>query len=104
MADVTSQEATEAMAARAIEAFEKVNILINSAGINIRGAIDEVTPEQFREVQEINVTGTWLANRAIVPHMKELGYGRIINLSSALGLVGLANRTPTPAARELSPR
>ena len=48
---------------RAIEAFEKVDILINSAGINIRGAIDEVTPEQFREVQEINVTGTWLANQ-----------------------------------------
>ena len=44
VADVTSQEATEAMAARAIEAFEKVDILINSAGINIRGAIDEVTP------------------------------------------------------------
>ena len=99
VADVTSQEATEAMATRAIEAFEKVDILINSAGINIRGAIDEVTPEQFREVQEINVTGTWLANRAIVPHMKELGYGRIINLSSALGLVGLANRTPYTSSK-----
>ena len=99
VADVTSQEATEAMAARAIEAFEKVDILINSAGINIRGAIDEVTPEQFREVQEINVTGTWLANRAIVPHMKELGYGRIINLSSTLGLVGLANRTPYTSSK-----
>ena len=99
VADVTSQEATEAMAARAIEAFEKVDILINSAGINIRGAIDEVTPEQFREVQEINVTGTWLANRAIVPHMKELGYGRIINLSSTLGLIGLANRTPYTSSK-----
>ena len=98
-ADVTDQSATEAMVALALEEFGKVDILINSAGINIRGAIDEITLEEFKQVQDINVTGTWLSNRAVVPHMKEQQYGRIINLSSALGLVGLANRTPYTSSK-----
>ena len=93
-ADVTSQEETEAMAAKCIETFGKVDIVINSAGINIRGSIEEITLEGFQQVQDINVTGTWLTNRAVIPNMKANQYGRIINLSSALGLVGLANRTP----------
>src|ERR1700744_5717378 len=48
---------------------------------------------------EVNVTGTWLCSRAVVPLMKERGWGRIINLASALGLVGLANRTPYTASK-----
>ncbi|NDF22837.1 MAG: SDR family oxidoreductase [Euryarchaeota archaeon] len=93
-ADVTSQEETEAMAAKCIETYGKVDIVINSAGINIRGPIEDITLEGFQQVQDINVTGTWLTNRAVIPNMKANQYGRIINLSSALGLVGLANRTP----------
>jgi NAD(P)-dependent dehydrogenase (short-subunit alcohol dehydrogenase family) len=93
-ADVTSQEETEAMAVKCIETYGKVDILINSAGINIRGSIEEITLEGFQQVQDINVTGTWLACRAVIPYMKANQYGRIINLSSALGLVGLSNRTP----------
>ena len=60
----------------------------------IRGAIDEVSFEDFKKVQDINVNGVWLCARAVLPHMKERGSGRIINLSSTLGLVGLADRTP----------
>lgn len=93
-ADVTSQEETEAMAAKCIETYGKVDVLINSAGINIRGSIEDISLDEFKQVQDINVTGTWLANRAVIPNMKSNQYGRIINLSSALGLVGLSNRTP----------
>jgi NAD(P)-dependent dehydrogenase (short-subunit alcohol dehydrogenase family) len=93
-ADVTQPDQVEAMAAAAMKEFGRIDILVNSAGINIRGAIDAVTPEQFQQVMNINVTGTWLCCRAVAPHMKSKGRGRIINLSSALGLVGLANRTP----------
>jgi NAD(P)-dependent dehydrogenase (short-subunit alcohol dehydrogenase family) len=93
-ADVSKQEDTEAMATKCLEQFGRIDILINSAGINIRGPIDEVSYEEFAEVQRINVDGTWLACRAVLPHMKEKQYGRIINLASALGLVAIANRTP----------
>ena len=92
--DVSSQAEMEAMAAKAIDSLGQIDILINSAGINTRGSIEELTYEQFSEVQRINVDGIWLACRAVLPHMKERGYGRIINMASALGLVAIPNRTP----------
>ncbi len=98
-ADVTVPEQAEAMAAAALRELGRVDILINSAGINIRGPIDELTPAQFQQVMATNVTGTWLACRAVVPHLKRAGGGRIINLASALGLVGLANRTPYASSK-----
>lgn len=98
-ADITKKEQTEAMVQNAIEAFGKIDILINSAGINIRGAIDEVTLEDFNKVMEVNVNGTWLCCRAVTPHMKKNGSGKIINLASTLGVVGLANRTPYTASK-----
>jgi NAD(P)-dependent dehydrogenase (short-subunit alcohol dehydrogenase family) len=98
-ADITDVEQTVGMAKAAVDAFGKIDILINSAGINIRGAIDEVTPEDFSKVMQINVNGTWLCSRAVTPYMKQQGSGKIINLASTLGLVGLANRTPYTASK-----
>jgi len=98
-ADITNQSETEAMAQAAVSAFGKIDILINSAGINIRGPIDEVSYEDFNRVMTVNVNGTWLSSRAVVPFMKERKSGRIINLASTLGLVGLANRTPYTASK-----
>ena len=93
-ADVTHKEEVDTMVETTIQTFGKIDILINSAGINIRGPIDELSYEEFQQVQKINVDGTWLCCRAVVPHMKRVGKGNIINLASTLGLVGLANRTP----------
>lgn len=98
-ADVTSVEHTEAMAKTAMEAFGRIDILINSAGINIRGAIDELTPADFSKVMEVNVTGTWLCCRAVTPYMKKSKSGKIINLASTLGIVGLSNRTPYTSSK-----
>ncbi|MCH8813560.1 MAG: glucose 1-dehydrogenase [Chloroflexi bacterium] len=93
-ADVTKPADTDRVVDAALSEFCKIDILINNAGINIRGSIDELTYEQFKEVQDINVNGMWLCSRAVIPHMRKAKYGRIINMSSSLGLVGLANRTP----------
>jgi gluconate 5-dehydrogenase len=98
-ANVTSKEETEAMASAALDAFGRIDILINSAGINIRGPIDEVTLEDFTKVMQVNVTGTWLCSRAVTPFMKKNKSGKIINLASTLGLVGLANRTPYTSSK-----
>jgi gluconate 5-dehydrogenase len=93
-ADVTDLPALEKVVALIISEFGRLDVLINSAGINIRGAIDELTPEEFKQVMQVNVDGTWNASRAVTPQMKKQGSGRIINMASTLGLVGLANRTP----------
>lgn len=97
--DVTIQAETEAMARATMDAFGRIDILINSAGINIRGAIDELSPDDFNKVMNVNVNGTWLCSRAVTPFMKAQGDGRIINIASTLGLVGLANRTPYTASK-----
>ena len=98
-ADIIVEAEAEAMARRAIQELGGIDILINSAGINIRGPIDEISYEDFQKVQQINVNGTWLASKVVLPHMKEKKHGRIINMSSALGVVGLANRTPYTASK-----
>ena len=92
--DVTQPDQVDAMVETALGEFGKIDILINNAGVNIRGAIDELTYEQFKEVQDVNVNGVWLVSRAVIPHMKKAGKGRIVILASTLGVVGLANRTP----------
>src|SRR5690606_17196048 len=76
-ADVVNKEQTEAMAKAAFDAFGRIDILIKSAGINIRGAIDELQLEEFSKVMDINVTGTWLCCKAVTPYMKEAGKGSI---------------------------
>jgi NAD(P)-dependent dehydrogenase (short-subunit alcohol dehydrogenase family) len=92
--DVTAPEQVDALVAKVLADFGKVDILINNAGINTRGAIDELTLEQFLEVQAINVTGPWLLTRALAGHFKAQKYGRVINIGSTLSIIAIANRTP----------
>ena len=98
-ADICSEREVGGMIAAAEHAFGKVDILINSAGINIRAPIVEMTYEQFSQVMTTNVNGTWLCCRAVVAGMRARKWGRIINVASALSLVGLANRTPYTASK-----
>lgn len=98
-ADVSSEDQVQSVVDTCVEKFGKVDILINNAGINIRGPIDELSLENFKEVMDINVNGVWLFARAVIPHMKKAASGRIINLASTLGLVGLSDRTPYTSSK-----
>jgi gluconate 5-dehydrogenase len=92
--DVTKEESIKDVVAKTVGRFGKIDILINSAGINIRGAIENLAVEEFNRVQQVNVTGTWLACREVVPVMKKNGYGRIINIGSMLSVTAIPERTP----------
>ncbi len=98
-ADVRNEVEVDGIVQRALSAFGKVDILINSAGINIRGPITSLKLEEFERVLGTNVTGTWLTCRAVLPSMRAQGWGRIINISSALGVIGLPGRTPYTASK-----
>ncbi len=98
-ADVVQPDQVASCVGTVMRQFGRIDILINSAGINIRGSIDDITYEQFQQVQRTNVDGTWLCCKAVIPHMKSAGYGRIVNLASTLGLVGLSNRTPYTSSK-----
>lgn len=92
--DVTVEQSVKDTVSRTIDRFGRIDILINSAGINIRGAIEDLSLDDFNKVQQINVTGSWLACREVVPIMKKNGYGRIINIGSMLSLTAIPERTP----------
>ena len=92
--DVTSSDRMESIVESIIQEYGRLDILVNNAGINIRGPIEALSYEEFSRVQQVNVDGIWITSRAVIPQMKKQKTGRIINLASTLGLVGLANRTP----------
>jgi NAD(P)-dependent dehydrogenase (short-subunit alcohol dehydrogenase family) len=98
-ADVTDEAQVKALAARATEALGKVDILINSAGVNLRKPALEFTREEWQSVIDINLTGPFLCAQAFAPQMIERGWGRVINISSMLGLVGLGERPPYTASK-----
>ncbi|MEM6980606.1 MAG: SDR family oxidoreductase, partial [Planctomycetota bacterium] len=93
-ADVSDESQVQSMVNRCLSEFGQVDILINNAGINIRGPMDDLSLDEFRQVQRINVDAVWLCCKYAAAQMKKRRYGRIINMASSLGLVGLANRTP----------
>tara|TARA_R110002073_G_scaffold67806_3_gene168628 strand:+ start:11841 stop:12620 length:780 start_codon:yes stop_codon:yes gene_type:complete len=93
-ADVSDEDQVKALTRRCVGEFGRIDILVNNAGINIRGPIEELSLEEFRKVQSINVDAMWLCCKHVSAVMKQTQYGRIINMASTLGLVGLANRTP----------
>lgn len=92
--DVTKEETVKSAVAETVAKFGRIDILINSAGINIRGAIENLSLDEFNKVQQVNVTGTWLACREVLPVMKKNGYGRIINIGSMLSVTAIPERTP----------
>ena len=98
-ADITVPAQIDAMIATSREFFGTIDILVNNAGINTRGPIEAITLEQFEDLMKINVTGTWLCCKTVIPLMKKAGWGRIINMSSAIGLVGVPERTPYASSK-----
>lgn len=70
-----------------------IDILINNAGINIRGPIEEIKEDDFKSVMETNVTGSFLCAKAFGPQMAERGWGRVINIGSIMSVISLAQRT-----------
>lgn len=101
--DVTSRESTEEMARRAIDAFGRIDILINNAGVNVgndrRKPINDFAEEDWHWILDVDLTGTFYCSRPIVDHMIEMGGGRIVNISSIVGLVPVRNTCSFAAAK-----
>jgi len=93
MADVTDETAAAEVDQFVKEAFGTCDILINNAGINNRKPIEEMSFGEWHEIIEVNLTGPFSMSRAMVPGMKELRWGRIINMTSIMSHVSLPNRT-----------
>ncbi len=93
VADVTEEAAVSEMAAEVAEKLGVCDILINNAGINNRKSIVDFSLDEWNEILGVNLTGPFLCSRAFVPGMKQKKWGRIINMTSIMSHVSLANRT-----------
>ncbi len=79
--DVADEESVRRMAAEAARAFGKINVLVNNAAVFVLRGID-ATPEEWRQVLDVNVMGPALVAKHVVPHMRQAGGGAIVNLAS----------------------
>jgi NAD(P)-dependent dehydrogenase (short-subunit alcohol dehydrogenase family) len=97
--DVTDERAVTSLVDGIVAGHGRLDVLVTSAGVQARGAIGQLAVAELRACLEVNVVGTWLACRAAVEPMRAAGYGRILTLASALGLVGAANRSGYAASK-----
>ena len=89
--DVTSEEEWRRAVEATVARFGKLDVLVNNAGILVRGTVEETTSETWDRVLDVNAKGVFLGTRAAIPEMRKVGGGSIINISSIAGLVGTRN-------------
>jgi NAD(P)-dependent dehydrogenase (short-subunit alcohol dehydrogenase family) len=92
----------QAIVDRTLDRFGRIDILVNNAAVALATRFEQITEEEWRRTFEVNVTAVFLLIRAVVPAMREQGYGRIVNLSSTAGktvsTLGGAHYTASKAA------
>jgi NAD(P)-dependent dehydrogenase (short-subunit alcohol dehydrogenase family) len=99
VADMTKRDDVRRLANNALKATGKVDILVNNAGSNKPQAIDKITDETWDEIVELNLTSCMALTRALVPQMKERRWGRIIHISSIMGLTSKEERNVYSATK-----
>lgn len=97
--DVRAEAAVNDAVAAPLARWGRVDVLINSAGLSLNGAVDGYTLEDWRTVLDTNLTGTFLTCRAVLPTMKQQGGGQIINISSGAGRNGIKQMAAYCAAK-----
>ena len=88
--DVSNEESVAAAFARAHAKHGPVQILINNAGIAASAPFVRTEPELWAQMLAVNLTGTYLCSRPVIPSMLENGFGRVVNIASTAGLIGYA--------------
>ncbi|MFQ5739426.1 MAG: SDR family NAD(P)-dependent oxidoreductase [Acidobacteriota bacterium] len=92
VADMRDRNQVNDLAARALREMGRIDILVNNAGANIPQPIDEIKDEDWDELIELNLTACMALTRALVPQMKQRRWGRVIHISSIMGLVAKDTR------------
>lgn len=91
-ANVTNAESVKAMVEEAIHQYGRIDVLFNNAGISGVGKLHEVDLEAWSKTLNVNINGVMLPSKYVLPYMMEQRKGSIINMSSCIAEIGLANR------------
>lgn len=86
--NVARPEEIEAMPERCLDAFGRIDGLVNNAGVAVPGSVTELSIDAWQTVIDTNLRSMWLAMRATLPHMTDAGTGSIVNMSSGQALMG----------------
>ena len=97
--DVTNADDVDALVATAVNEFGSLDVMVNNAGITRDATMRKMTEEQFDQVINVHLKGTWNGTRKAVAIMRENQSGAIVNISSLSGKVGLAGQTNYSAAK-----
>ncbi len=98
--DVTNQDQLEIMVNTTIRDLGQIDVLVNNAGvIGPTAPLQDVTRADWESVMDVNVTGLFLATRAVLPQMLKQRSGRVINIASAAGQIGFPLRSPYAASK-----
>jgi len=97
--DVTSAASVDQAVARALERFGRIDILVNNAGMAESAPLAKLDEALWDRTIAVNLTGTYLATRAVLPGMIASGWGRVINIASVAGRVGLRYTSAYCAAK-----
>lgn len=97
--DITDREAVKKAAEVVYKEYDRIDILINNAGIIKDRSLLKMTDEEWDDVFNVNLTGTFNTTKVVLPHMREAGYGRIISASSINGVLGAFGQTNYAAAK-----
>ncbi len=98
-ADVTDAAQVDAMVKQVLEAYGKVDILVNNAGTTRDNLIMRMSEDEFDFIIRTNLKSAWLCSKAVIRPMMRKRYGRIVNMSSASGLIGQAGQTNYSASK-----
>jgi len=97
--DVTLRQDTEKMAAEVLARFGSIDVLINNAGLFPIKMFGDMLEEEWHKVIDVNLTGTFLATKAVYEQMMDQGHGKIINIASVAGRVGAVGLVHYSAAK-----
>jgi NAD(P)-dependent dehydrogenase (short-subunit alcohol dehydrogenase family) len=97
--DVSDEEVVRGMVGAVIGEFERVDVLVNNAGVSLIAPAEETALADWRRVLEVNLTGPFLMCREFGREMLERGSGSIVNVSSVAGLLGVADRAAYNASK-----
>jgi 3-oxoacyl-[acyl-carrier protein] reductase len=99
IADVSDRAEVRAMAQDAIKRMGQVDAVVNNAGILIAASVEALGEEQWDAVMDVNAKGTFLVAQALLPHMRERRYGRIVNIASIGGKHGAPQQAHYSASK-----
>lgn len=97
--DVSDEAYAERLVAATLERFGRADVLVNNAGISFITPAEDTSAEGFRRVLDVNLLGPFLLSRAFGRHMLARGEGRIVNVASVAGLLGIADRAAYNASK-----